>query len=127
MYGAPFGHSPVASAFALSSPRGQAALYRAMAEIPGVKVKTGVTDAAGRAGIAVTRESEGNRAEVILATGDYRYLGFRLVATRDQKVKARRMADGREAPQPRAIPAGTVLIDQARLAYGIVNRPGQHP
>jgi hypothetical protein len=73
-------------------PEVRAALYRALAKIPGVTVAQGATDAAGRRGMALARaaaiEGPGSsgwlRLEVILDRDSYRYLGARHVVTRDQ-------------------------------------------
>ncbi|MFI0452649.1 CU044_5270 family protein [Actinomadura sp. 6N118] len=100
-------------------PSVQATLYRATARIPGVAVSKNATDAAGRPAVAVTREGDGVRGEVLLARGSYRFLGFRMTTTREQKRSIR----GESA----VLPKGTVRMNVARLAYGIVDKPGGRP
>ncbi|MEW2397383.1 CU044_5270 family protein [Streptomyces sp. NPDC046862] len=63
----------------LMPPKVSAALYRAAATIPGVEVVRGVKDAVGREGIAVTRESGGEREQMIFDGKTYTYLGEREV------------------------------------------------
>ena len=95
----------------LAPPRTSAALYRAAAKIPGVEVVRGVTDAAGRRGIAVAHTEASRRDEWIFDEQTYEYLGERsyLVAA---------TADG---------PAGTVLGTTAVLQRAVVSKPGQAP
>ena len=69
----------------------RAALYQALAKIPGVTVTHGATDAADRSGVAFARaaaiEGPGSsgwlRLEIILDPDTHRYLGARHVVTRD--------------------------------------------
>jgi hypothetical protein len=97
----------------------RAALYRALAKIPGVTVVQGASDAAGRRGVALTRaaaiEGPGSsgwlRLEIILDSSTYRYVGARHVVTRDHS-KFRK---------------GQVLVSRAQLALAVVNAPCQRP
>ncbi|MEW2356883.1 CU044_5270 family protein [Spirillospora sp. NPDC029432] len=62
----------------LIPPEKNAALYRALAKIPGVRVKKNVKDYAGRAGIGVLfgRDRQGDaRVGIILDPRTYRYMG----------------------------------------------------
>jgi hypothetical protein len=95
----------------LVPPQTSAALYRAAAKIPGVEVVRGVTDAAGRPGIAVAHTEANRRDEWIFDERTYEYLGERsyLVAA---------TADG---------PAGTVLGTTAVLQRAVVSQLGQRP
>ncbi|MEU4777329.1 CU044_5270 family protein [Micromonospora sp. NPDC023633] len=95
----------------LVPPQTSAALYRAAAKIPGVEVVRGVTDAAGRRGIAVAHTERSRRNEWIFDERTYEYLGERsyLVAA---------TADG---------PAGTVLGTTAVLQRAVVSKLGQRP
>lgn len=121
----------------IAPPAAQAALYRATARIPGVSVKEGVLDAAGRVGVAVIREADGVRQEVILAPGNYRYLGLRAITVQDEHHCGRpdtarkqpRPAPGTtNCPRPELVrKASETLINTARLASGIVGNPGQRP
>jgi hypothetical protein len=95
----------------LVPPRTSAALYRAAAKIPGVEVVRGVTDAAGRQGVAVAHTERSRRHEWIFDERTYEYLGERsyLVAA---------TSDG---------PAGTVLSTTAVLQRAVVAKLGQRP
>jgi len=98
----------------LIPPRANAALYRALAKIPGVRVVPGVKDLAGRPGLAVTQTGQGSRREIILDRRTFRYLGSRLVATEDQYARKKLTAH-----------AGQILNDTADLTSRVVDRPGQ--
>ncbi|MWA00788.1 hypothetical protein F8568_010435 [Actinomadura sp. LD22] len=108
-------------------PSGRAAIFRALARIPGVQVKEGTKDALGRPGTTVSRTGpDGTREEFVLAPGTYDYRGRRIVAT-----KARHLPNppgvrvrGGDAPD---IPAGSALGDQAVEVAAIVDRAGQRP
>lgn len=109
----------------------RAALYRAIAEIPGVGVREDARDALGRPGVALVRTGDdGIRTEVVIASATYAYLGRRDVNTKKQYIpyppgKAESPAGPRL--KPRLVPAGKVLIDTALEETGIVDRPGQRP
>jgi hypothetical protein len=98
---------------AIVPPRQGAALYRAVARIPGVTVVEGVADAAGRRGVAITRQDPDNptRDEWIFDPRTHEFLGERSVATDDH-------ADVAE---------GTVTSSTAVLRRAVVDRPGQRP
>ncbi|HLL64635.1 MAG TPA: CU044_5270 family protein [Micromonosporaceae bacterium] len=91
--------------------RTRAALYRTAARIPGVEVVRGVTDAAGRRGIAIARTEGNRRDEWIFDEQAYEYLGERSYLVADT-------ADG---------PAGTVLGTTAVLQRAVVSKLGQRP
>jgi len=107
----------------------RAALYRALAKIPGVTVVQGATDAAGRRGVALARaaaiEGPGSsgwlRLEIILDSNTYRYLGARHVVTRDHFIP------GVGGPQGTWFRKGQVLVSRAQLALAVVNAPCQRP
>ncbi|GAA3714671.1 hypothetical protein GCM10022224_095400 [Nonomuraea antimicrobica] len=106
-------------------PELHAAIFRAMAEIPGVRVDAGVRDAAGRAGIGIAYEpgpaacprcynGRGlliERSYIILDPTTYAYLGRHVVQFQDYIV------DGEVA-----VPRGADYLS-AELARGIVDRP----
>jgi hypothetical protein len=56
-------------------PAVQAALYQAMARIPGVSLRLDGVDAAGRHGIALAYTGKGNETELVFEPGTYKYLG----------------------------------------------------
>ncbi|MFF0155071.1 CU044_5270 family protein [Micromonospora sp. NPDC005203] len=95
----------------LVPPRTSAALYRAAAKIPGVEVVRGVTDAAGRRGIAVAHTERSRRDEWIFDERTFDYLGERSYLVADT-------ADG---------PPGTVLGTTAVLQRAVVAQLGQRP
>lgn len=95
----------------LVPPRTSAALYRAAAKIPGVEVVRGVTDAAGRRGIAVAHTERSRRDEWIFDEGTFDYLGERSYLVADT-------VDGT---------AGTVFGTTAVLQRGVVAQLGQRP
>ncbi|MDN3355559.1 CU044_5270 family protein [Actinomadura sp. DC4] len=100
----------------LIPPKTNAALYRALAKIPGVTVVPGVKDLAGRPGIAVSRtsSSQENRIEFILDATTYRYLGTRVTVTKDQYDHGKVWEH-----------AGQIVNDTADLDSRVVDRPGQ--
>jgi hypothetical protein len=56
-------------------PRFAAALFRAVAQIPGTALLPTATDAAGAHGIGIARTAAGMRVELIFAPGTYRLIG----------------------------------------------------
>jgi hypothetical protein len=107
-----------------------AALYQALAKIPGVTVVQDATDAAGRRGVAFTRaaaiEGPGSsawlRLEIILDPNTHRYLGARHVVTRDHFTPD--TPSGGKGTRNRQ---GQVLVSRAQLALAIVDAPCQRP
>ncbi|GIH12981.1 hypothetical protein Raf01_11530 [Rugosimonospora africana] len=92
------------------SPASLAAVFNAVAKIPGVTVVGNVTDEAGRGGVAVAlTEVQGQRQELIFDRGTHAFLGERLVQVRNE--------DG--------LKAGQVLESTAVLKVTIVDRVGQ--
>ncbi|NUR92361.1 MAG: CU044_5270 family protein [Nonomuraea sp.] len=85
---------------AVMPPRLEAAIYRALARIPGIRVEEGVQDGAGRTGLGLTLESSRDRW-LVLDPSTYRLLGDRSTA---------------------GFAAGFAT---AELASGIVDRPGE--
>ena len=108
----------------------RAALYQALAKIPGVTVVQGATDAAGRRGVAFVRaaaiEGPGSsgwlRLEIILDSHTYRYLGARHVVTRDHVIP-----DTPSGTKGTRFRKGQVLVSRAQLALAVVDAPCQRP
>jgi hypothetical protein len=105
-------------------PEVRAALYRALAKIPGVTVAHAASDAAGRRGVAFVRaaslvddpgSSDRFRLELILDNDSYRYLGARYVVTRDHVSEGTRYRKGQ------------VFLSWAHLALAVVDAPCQRP
>ncbi|MEU0520312.1 CU044_5270 family protein [Streptosporangium sp. NPDC006007] len=106
------------SRYGTMPPRLEAAMFRALALIPGVRVEQGVSDAAGRSGLGVWLEGTGDRTSRrydILDQDTYRYLGTRTVWLRDE------FLSGEDEP---AFRKGAVW-STALLSSVIVDRPGQ--
>jgi hypothetical protein len=108
----------------------RAALYQALAKIPGVTVAQGATDAAGRRGVAFARaaaiegpgSSDWLRLEIILDSHAYRYLGARHVVTRDHFIP--NTPSGSKGTR---FHKGQVLVSRAQLALAVVDAPCQRP
>ncbi|WP_331715291.1 CU044_5270 family protein [Micromonospora viridifaciens] len=92
-------------------PRVLAAAFQAASGIPGVEVVPNVVDAAGRPGVAVAREDDGLREELIFDARNHRFLGARSVVV------------GRFEELPR----GTVRYASAVLRLSVVDQVGQRP
>ncbi|MBT2233273.1 CU044_5270 family protein [Nonomuraea sp. NEAU-A123] len=107
------------SRYGTMPPKLEAAMYRALALIPGVRIEQGVSDAAGRRGLGVWLELAGDawavRKYEILDPATYRYLGSRIVWLRDES------PPGMSGPVTRK---GAVW-STALLSSVIVDRPGQ--
>jgi hypothetical protein len=105
---------------AVMPPKVEAAIYRALARIPGVEVEMDVDDGTGRKGLGVFKADPKDtapltRSYLILKPGSFRYLGSRMVWLRD---------DRSDPAHP--ISKGRSWVN-AVLASGIVNEPGQRP
>jgi hypothetical protein len=96
----------------LLPPEVGAALYRAAAEIPGVTVVQDAVDAEGRHGVAVAREDDGVREELIFDPKTYEFLGEREVVVGDTE-------DG--------LKKGMVMGVSAILERTVVDKAGQRP
>ncbi|MGW4059212.1 CU044_5270 family protein [Amycolatopsis sp. NPDC004747] len=77
-----------ARADALLTPAVRTALYQAIALLPGIQRVPGQVDLTGRAGVAIGRNGEGFRSEIILDPVTSRVLGTRMVATAGTDVPA---------------------------------------
>jgi hypothetical protein len=112
------------------TPRQQAALYGALAYIPGVTVIEGVTDAAGREGQAFGMvDAQSVRSEIILDPHTYRYLGSRSVFIEDwtETPPPPGVGGDYDPDDPLHFEKGTVIELSARLDSGVVDRPGDRP
>ncbi|GAA0422093.1 hypothetical protein Acor_51810 [Acrocarpospora corrugata] len=110
-------------------PRLRGAIFRALAEIPGVRVDSGVRDAAGRAGIGVAheggasdaglrRDADGqvtSRSYLVFDATTYEFLGRRVDYLRDYVFNGRI-----------GTPAGSFFAS-AVVAAGVVDKPGEIP
>ncbi|MFI7613588.1 CU044_5270 family protein [Nonomuraea terrae] len=105
------------SRYGTMPPRLEAAMFRALALIPGVRIEQDVSDAAGRSGLGIWVEGTDtiSRTYRILDRSTYRYLGSRSVWLRDE------FLGGESEP---AFRKGAVW-STALLSSVIVDRPGQ--
>jgi hypothetical protein len=92
-----------------ASPALRAALYRAVAEIPGVEFLGTVADAIGRSGTAVAYTNAGERQELIFNPRNASLLGEETVVS-----DPRRLCE-------LDVPAGTVISETSYVGAGIVN------
>jgi hypothetical protein len=100
-------------------PKVRAALYRAIAEIPGVRLRADGVDAAGRHGVAITRTGDGIRDELVFDRATHRFLGTRTViagkgnpfgppgtTTQSSALMKTAIVDRAPRPGPDATPSG---------------------
>lgn len=103
-------------------PKVSAALYRAVAKIPGIVVVQDSVDAVGRHGIAVGYVGKGkiSRDELIFDKKSLNFLGERDVVLKDAKTNKGQVCDG-------VIKAGSVTGTNAVLERAVVDKAGQRP
>ncbi|WP_214416505.1 CU044_5270 family protein [Sphaerisporangium fuscum] len=96
----------------------RAAMYGAMAKIPGVRYEAGASDLAKRPGVTLYRlEHDYLRDEIFVDSGTYEYLGYRTIAVRDHD-------------DPRghiSLKKGEITGWDALLRTAVVDRPGERP
>ncbi|MGW3351908.1 CU044_5270 family protein [Nonomuraea rubra] len=96
----------------------RAAMYGALAKIPGVRYEARATDLARRPGVTLYRVHEGYlRDEIFVDPETYEYLGYRTIVVRDFE-------------QPGAyysVKKGQLLGWGSVIASGVVDRPGLRP
>jgi hypothetical protein len=103
---------------AVMPPKLEAAIFRAMAKIAGVKIEQGVRDAAGRTGLGLFRSTIGEEAQrryLILDPRTYRVMADQSIWLHDEEINGEVVAR-----------KGAVFAD-VWLAAGIVDRPGEVP
>jgi hypothetical protein len=110
----------------LVPPELQAALFQAMAKIPGVIVVQDTVDAAGRRGMALALVKDQVRFEVILEKGTYRYLGLANIVTSDHDDDICCFT-GKHRVIKLPMRKGQVLYRTARLTLALVDGPNQRP
>ncbi|GAA0348669.1 CU044_5270 family protein [Actinoallomurus spadix] len=104
----------------VAPPKTEAAVYRAIARIPGVTLRKNVVDMAGRPAIAVSRVTEGYLAkEILVDPKTYAYLAERVIVVKDHTLNA---LDGRSVDKK-----GAVLNLEMHSIPKVVDRPGQRP
>jgi hypothetical protein len=110
----------------LAPPDLQAALFQAMAKIPGVTVVQDTVDAAGRRGMALALVDDQVRFEVILEKGTYRYLGLASIVASDHDEKVCCFT-GKHKVIKLPMRKGQVLYRTARLTLALVDGPPKRP
>ncbi|WP_405659571.1 CU044_5270 family protein [Streptomyces sp. RK9] len=95
----------------LIPPKQAAALYLAASKIPGVELIEDVVDAEGRHGVAIAREDDGVREELIFDEKTKQFLGEREVLTEDKPFGEK----------------GDLLADTAVLERKVVDKAGERP
>ncbi|WP_406515798.1 CU044_5270 family protein [Streptomyces sp. NBC_00873] len=113
----------------LIPPKVQAGMFRALAKIPGARVEKGVKDPLGREAIGVTvnfpkRTAAGwqGKQEIFLDPQTYEYRGeiSRVAPLGDYRPEGLN-------PRMQHKVANSNLISEARVASGVVNKPGERP
>ena len=101
-------------------PKTEAAVFRALKQIPGVTLVKGRVDAAGRPALGLGRVTEGwLHEELLLDPATYAYLGERSVAIKDHTSR------GVDTAVP--VKKGDLLNITVRIKAGIVDKAGQRP
>ncbi|MFI6732646.1 CU044_5270 family protein [Nonomuraea sp. NPDC050451] len=103
---------------AVMPPKLEAAIFRALAKIPGVKIEQNVRDATGRTGLGLFRSTIGEevrRRYLILDPRTYRVMADQSIWLRDEMIRGEV-----------AFRKGAVYAD-VWLATGIVDEPGEVP
>lgn len=117
----------------LVPPAQEAAVYQAMAKIPGVTVNPDAVDVAGRPALAVGSVEDGWVGhEILLDRTTYTYLGERAVAIADYTSPAEGTATNGDQKivtlgGSHTIKKGTIMTLAVRLAIGITDKPGVRP
>ncbi|MEV4113818.1 CU044_5270 family protein [Nonomuraea sp. NPDC049695] len=116
----------------LVPPAQEAAIYRAMAKIPGVTVNPDAVDVDGRPAVAVARREDWVDHELLLDRFTYTYLGERAIANADHASPGAgtRVEGDRKIVNmgpSHTITKGTIMTLNVRLDIGITDRPGAKP
>jgi hypothetical protein len=97
----------------------EAAIYRALKEVPNVTVET--TDVPGRPALVVGQTEDWLREELLLDAETYRYLGERRTVVRDAVIDPAKAGNATGEIEK----ADKVVAE--RIATAIVDEPGQRP
>jgi hypothetical protein len=100
-------------------PQLEAAILRAMKQVPGVTVET--VDVLGRPALALGQTEEWLREELLLDPETYAYLGERSTVVRDATISPEKAGN----PEGRVTKGSQVVV--TRLVRDVVDRPGQRP
>ena len=95
-------------------PAAQAAVYRAMATLPGITVQQGITDAAGAPAIGVSDDDGYN--QILVSPVTYQVIGWRVISDG--------LNPGRVRARGLAYPKGTLILSTALTQVSEVAAPG---
>ncbi|MER6511505.1 CU044_5270 family protein [Nonomuraea sp. NPDC001636] len=124
----------------LVSPEHEAAIFKAIAKLPGVTVDETATDTEGRPALSVSQVAEGwRKVEILLDPTTYAYRARRETAITDHEERYPKpngvlmytFKDGKEVPVPPhlewSIEKGTTWSVSTRVAIGVVDQAGERP
>lgn len=100
-------------------PAAEAAVFRALAAIPGVSSQQGITDVIGRPAIGLS--DNGGKAQLLLDPQTYQVIGMRAASTGTDPVRTI-AGKGRKVPWP---PKGTIIESMAWAQVTMVSGPGR--
>ena len=100
-------------------PAAEAAVFRALAAIPGVSSQQGITDVVGRP--AIGRSDNGGKTQLLLDPRTYQVIGMRAASTGTDPVRTIG-GKGRKVPWP---PKGTIIESMAWAQVTMVSGPGR--
>ena len=100
-------------------PAAEAAVFRALAAIPGVSSQQGITDVVGRPAIGLS--DNGGKTQLLLDPRTYQVIGMRAASTGTDPVRTA-AGKGRKVPWP---PKGTIIESMAWAQVTMVSGPGR--
>lgn len=100
-------------------PAAEAAVFRALAAIPGLSSQQGITDVIGRPAIGLS--DNGGKTQLLLDPQTYQVIGMRAASTGTNPVRTI-AGKGPKVPWP---PKGTIIESMAWAAVTIVSGPGR--
>ena len=100
-------------------PAAEAAVFRALAAIPGVSSQQGITDVVGRPAIGLS--DNGGKTQLLLDPRTYQVIGMRAASTGTDPVRAA-AGNGSKMPWP---PKGTIIESTAWAQVRMVSEPGR--
>jgi hypothetical protein len=108
------------AAGAVAPPSAEAAVFRAMATIPGISSQRGITDVAGQPAIGLS--ASGGESQLLLDPQTYQVIGARQFS---EGQKFLRRVAGRKANKLHMPPKGTLFISMAWAQVTMVSGPGR--
>ena len=101
-------------------PAAEAAVFQALAAIPGVSSQQGITDVVGRPAIGLS--DNGGKTQLLLDPRTYQVIGMRAASTGTDPVRTI-AGKGRKVPWP---PKGTIIESMAWTQVTMVGGPGRY-